>query len=66
MAMTLAAHETSLDSPTSLLRRFSVEEYHRMIQTGVLAEDNRVDGRLHADTPPAMTLISSLPLKFSL
>ena len=43
---------TSLDSLTA--RRFSVEEYHRMVEVGILGEDERVeliDGRILQMSP---------------
>src|SRR5262245_43751216 len=39
-ALTVAAPPAA---PTPLLRRFSVDEYHRMIQAGILGEGDRVD-----------------------
>jgi Uma2 family endonuclease len=41
--MTLAPPATSLAWPQAALRRFSVDEYHRMIETGVLGEDDNVE-----------------------
>jgi Uma2 family endonuclease len=35
--------ETSTGRPTVVLRRFTVEEYHRMAEAGILHEDERIE-----------------------
>src|SRR5713101_3677570 len=43
MSTTLSRPTASLEIPKLPLRRFSVDEYHRMIQSGILTEDDPVE-----------------------